>query len=130
MNTEIYHDLCREIEILEIRIRDLEAEYRFWYKKGCHGHLAPLNISLDRMKDICDQVEMYSHILEEKKKARDRIVEHMKMFEGLENKIAYMREIEGKSLLEISMELGYSYSWIRKLGAKIRRKGTKKEQTG
>ena len=130
MNTELYHDLCREIEILEIRIRDLEAEYKMWYKKGCHGHMAPLDISLDRMKAICDQVEMYSRILEEKEMARDRIVEHMKRFEGLENKIAYMREVEGKSLLEISLELGYSYSWIRKLGARTRHKGTKKEQTG
>jgi len=130
MNAELYHDLCREIEILEIRIKDLEAEYKLWYKKGCHGHMAPLDISLKRMEEICDQVEMYSRILEEKEMARDRIVEHMKRFEGLESKIAYMREVEGKSLLEISLELGYSYSWIRKLGARTRHKGTKKEQTG
>lgn len=120
-----YHDLCAEIDILEIRIRDLEMEYKFWYRT-CHGGSLPLDTCLIRMKEICDQVEMYSTMLEKKEEARKEIEGRLNQFEGLEQKVAYMRDIKGMTLPEIAAHLGYSYDWIKKLSARTRKKGTKK----
>jgi len=78
------------------------------------------------MKEICDQVEVYSQILDEKEKTRKAIEARMSEFEGLEAKVAYMRDVQGMTLIEIAAHLGYSYDWIRKLSSRTRRKGTKK----
>jgi len=125
--TQLYHDLCKEIDILQVRIDDLESEYWFWYK-ACHGkgktHV-PLDICLTRMKEICDQVEHYSMILEEKEKARKEIEKHMSEFEKVEMKVAYLRDIKGMTLAEIAAELGYSYIWVKQLSARTSRKHTK-----
>jgi hypothetical protein len=118
--TGLYQDLCREIDVYEIRIRDLEAEYKFWYK-ACHQGGFPLDTCLIRMKDICDRVEMYSRILDEKEKRRKEMEQHIAGFEGLEHRVAYMRDIQGMTLPEIAAELGYSYDWVKKLSARTKR---------
>ena len=123
----LYHDLCREIDILKVRIHDLESEYQFWYKV-CHGKAkvhAPLDVCLKRMEEICDQVEEYSTLLENKEKARREIESRMSEFEGLEGKVAYLRDVKGMTLPEIAAELGYSYIWIKQISARINRKHTK-----
>ncbi|PTM58362.1 hypothetical protein [Desmospora activa] len=123
--TELYQDVCREIDVLEIRIRDLEMEYKFWYK-ACHRGGFPLDTCLGRMKDICDKVEHYSLILEQKEKARKEMEQRIAGFEGLEHRVAYMRDIAGKTLPEIAVELGYSYDWIKKLSARSKRKALRR----
>jgi len=123
----LYHDLCKEIDMLEIRIRDLEMEYKWWLK-ACHGtgrNAVPLDICLKRMEEICDQVEMYSTLLETKEKTREEIEKRMSELEGLEGKVMYMREVEGKTLAEIAADLGYSYIWIKKISARAKKKYTK-----
>lgn len=119
-----YHDLCKEIDIFEMRISDLEWEYEFWYR-ACFGAgrklSAPLDICLERMERICDQVETYSTILEEKEKTRKAIEERLNKFDGLEHKVSYMRDVEGKTLAEIAADLGYSYDWIRKIGSRAKK---------
>lgn len=106
---------------MEIRIRDLENEYKFWYK-ACHRGGLPLDTCLIRMKEICDQVEMYSTMLEKKEEARKEIEGRLNQFEGLEQKVAYLRDIEGKTLAEIAADLGYSLIWIKKISARTKRK--------
>lgn len=124
MANQSYHDICKEIDILEVRIRDLEREYKFWYK-SCFGKDAwqqfPLDICLNRMKEICDLVETYVTILDEKEKTRKEIEEHMSEFEGIEYKVAYLRDVKGMTLPEVAADLGYSYDWIKKLSARTRR---------
>lgn len=118
----LYNDLCREIDILNTRINDLESEYKFWYK-ACFGTGSRLHIPLDRclgrMKEICDLVEGYTSLLEEKEKAKKEIEAKMSEFEGLEYQIMYLREVEGKTLAEIAAELGYSLVWIKKVHARM-----------
>lgn len=119
----LYHDLCKEIDILKVRIHDLESEYQFWYKV-CHGKTkvhVPLDICLKRMDEICDQIEEYSTLLENKEKVRKEIESRMSEFEGLEGKIAYLRDVKGMTLAEIAAELGYSYIWIKQLSARTRK---------
>ncbi|MBA4541967.1 hypothetical protein H1164_03495 [Thermoactinomyces daqus] len=129
---QLYNDLCAEIDILETRISDLEFEYWYWYK-ACFGarinRAIPLDVCLNRMKVICDQVEVYSTILEEKEKARKEIEKRMADIESIEGKVAYMRDVKGMTLAEIAADLNFSYSWIKKLSMRTS-KGTRKELTG
>jgi hypothetical protein len=125
--TDLYQDVCREIDIYEIRIRDLEHEYAFWYR-ACYGRKGPqipLDVCLARMKEICDRVEHYSRMLEVKEKRRKEMEQRLSEFEGLEYRVAYMRDIQGMTLAEIAVELGYSYHWVAKLSSRVR-KGKKK----
>ena len=120
-----YHDLCKEIDILETRIKDLENEFYMWQRKmGGVGKkpIAPLDIALNRMKEICDLVETYAVILDEKEKTRKKIEERMADIDKLENRVAYMRDVECKTLAEIAAELNYSYDWIKRLSARTSRK--------
>ncbi|MFI8712021.1 hypothetical protein [Brevibacillus brevis] len=119
-----YQDICKEIDIFEIRIKDLEREYQFWYHACFHSTRqlsSSLDICLKRMEAICDQVEAYSRVLEEKEKTRKAIEERLSEFDGLEYKVRYMRDVEGKTLAEIAAELGYSYDWIRKIGSRTKK---------
>lgn len=116
-----YQDLCGEIQCLEWRMRDLEREYYFWYRQ-CLNYgkkaAAPLDICVERMKGICDQVEAYATELERKQQLKRDIEHRLSQLEGLEGKVMYKRVIEGKSLREISLELDYSYDWIKKISSR------------
>lgn len=127
---QVYHDLCKEIDILETRIGELEAEYKFWYKACFGGNTRkqfPLDICLTRMKEICDHVEIYVTLLDRKEQTREKIESRMADINKLENKVAYMRDVEGKSLAEIAADLNFSYSWVKKLSM---RTAIKKEPRG
>lgn len=119
--TQSYRDLCTEIDILEIRIWDLENEYNFWYRQ-CFGSYIPLDICLERMEKICDAVEAYVTLLEEKEKARRRIEEKMSEFEGIDYAVCYRRDVLGMTLPEIAADLGYSEIWIKKISARNKRR--------
>jgi DNA-directed RNA polymerase specialized sigma24 family protein len=77
------------------------------------------------MKKICDLVEEYTILLEEKERTRKEIEQRMNEFEGLEQKVVYMRDVKGMTLPEIAADLGYSYVWIKKISAKTKRDYTK-----
>jgi hypothetical protein len=70
---ELYHDLCIEIDIITIRIKNLESKYKYWLK-ACHDSTInkafPLDTCLNRMERICDLVEEYTILLDEKEKTR------------------------------------------------------------
>lgn len=126
---ELYHDLCKEIDILELRIADLEHEFWWTYRAMINGNRKPLmrmDLALERMKQICDQVEVYATLLEEKEKIRKKIEQRISELESIDYKVCYLRDVKGMTLPEIAAELGYSYSWIKKISMR-NKKGTKKE---
>jgi hypothetical protein len=100
---EFYHDLCIEIDIITIRIKNLESEYKYWLK-ACHdstiNRAFPLDICLSRMENICNKVEEYTTLLEEKVSVRKEIERRMSEFETLESKVSYMRDVLGMTLPE------------------------------
>jgi hypothetical protein len=121
---ELYHDLCIEIDIITIRIKNLENEHKYWLK-ACHdstiNRAFPLDTCLNRMKKICDLVEEYTILLEGKESTKIEIERRMSEFETLETKVAYMRDALGMTLPEIAAELGYSLIWIKKISQRIRK---------
>jgi DNA-directed RNA polymerase specialized sigma subunit len=125
---ELYHDLCIEIDIITIRIKNLESEYKYWLM-ACHdstiNRAFPLDTCLNRMENICNKVEEYTTVLEEKERTRREIEQRMNEFEGLEQKVAYMRDVKDMTLPEIAADLGYSYIWIKKISARAKKNYTK-----
>ena len=46
----------------------------------------------------------------------------MSEFEGVEYRVAYLRDVKGMTLPEVAAELNYSYDWIKRLSARTSRK--------
>lgn len=127
MQMSIYREICKEIDILETRIEDLETEYYFLYRSCFRSGstIIPLDIATKRMKEICDQIEVYVAILEEKEQAKAEIEKHLSELDRLDRKVAYLRDVEGWTLPEIASHLGYSLVWIKKISARTRKEYTK-----
>jgi DNA-directed RNA polymerase specialized sigma24 family protein len=122
--TESYHDLCEEIDILEVRINDLENEYTFLYNACFNGDRKPimgLHMITERMREICDKVELYSSILRGKEQTLKAIEQRISRLDSIDYKVTHMRDIRGMTLPEIAVELGYSYDWIKKISARNKR---------
>jgi DNA-directed RNA polymerase specialized sigma subunit len=138
--TQSYNDLCQEIDALEIRMFDLETERKFLQKNmyanapkynGVVDYAkdnvmgGPVALSLDkileRMNRIDDNLNTLSQVLNAKKDAKRRIEQMINSLDGLEYKVAYMRDIEGLRLHEIAGKLGYSYDHVRRISSKMRK---------
>jgi hypothetical protein len=122
--TESYHDLCEEIDILEVRIKDLENEYTFLYKACFNGDRKPimgLHMITERMREICDKVELCSTVLRSKEQTLRTIELRISRLESIDYKVSHLRDIKGMTLPEIASELGYSYDWIKKISARNKR---------
>lgn len=130
-----YKDLCREIEIHENILASVIDQIKYFEKmlksgwpKGASasvidgqpkGNYAP--ISLDRIIDTLGRLDSMRYIeiciIEKLKEAKEKVDKKLKKLEGLDFRVCYMRDIEGKNLQEIADELGYSYSTISKISA-------------
>lgn len=133
-----YFDLCKEIEILKIRLNSLADEMKFMHRQMSNGPRTKLTASysgmpgagmdatpLDRqwatLQRVQDAIDNATDILALKLETKNRMESRMQEFEGLEYRVAFKRDIEGKSLKVIHMELNMSYDYIRELSAKIKR---------
>lgn len=123
-----YHDLCTEIEILELRASDLEFQLKLAKntilrggKLPSDGHICiiPLDKAVERYDDVKDELLRVVAVLEHKKQTKQKIEERMKGFEGIEYQVAYMRDILVKPLSEIADELGYSLPWVKKISSRV-----------
>ncbi|WHX50539.1 hypothetical protein QNH46_07795 [Paenibacillus woosongensis] len=123
-----YNDITKEIEILELRLIDLEDELKEARKLCFSGRLPsdplPVHVPLDKALEYYDAVVQRigetSNRLEAKKLIRKKIEANIRGFQGIEYQVAYMRDIERKPLYKIADELGYSYDWIKKISSRIR----------
>lgn len=135
-----YNDLVTEIEILDIRIKDIERERDFLRKSMYDNAPKLINaidyakdrvqsgyvpLSLDRIMERLNKIDDYLMLLYEqlrvKQDAKHRIEKVLGEFEGLEYKVAYMRDVLNMRLTEIADKLGYSYDWIRQVSSRIKK---------
>ena len=131
---QLYHDLVTDIEMYEIRIRELEREL-MWIQRmeGPRNKLVskysdePVthfpHIPLDRLyneriRKIHEEIARLNELVEEKRGAKMEMEAKMRDMKSLEGKIAYLRYVEGKTLKEIARELGYSAGYIRTVASK------------
>jgi len=124
----LYYDITKEIEILELRLMDLENELKVARKLCFSGQLPsdplpvhlPLDKALVQYDNVVQKIQETSSRLAEKQLIKRRIEDNIRDFKGVEHQVAYMRDIQGKSLGKISDELGYSYSFISKISCRIK----------
>ena len=129
-----YVDLVKEINILEMRLRDLkrdlnEAErayQRNFVKMTASYSGMPsgsgMNIqAMDYAEMLENEILMIKATLERKQALSHEMETAMGEMQSLERRVAYMRDVEGKSLVSIAMELGYSHDWIRKISSRTKR---------
>lgn len=134
---ESYHDLCTEISILEIRLNGLTDEMnhmsRMMYMSprvklvasysgmpGSGMDMTPLNRQWDALCAVKTAIDDTLDVLALKNECKRRMEVVMQEFEGLEYRVAYMRDIQGLQLDEIANELNFSYSWIRKVSMRVK----------
>lgn len=134
-----YKDLCNEIEILTIRRDELENELniikRRIYASGPRTKLVasysgmpvggtierPLEDTWNLYNAVAEALEDVKDILSLKIEAKKKMEQRMSKFDTLEYKVAYMRDIERKSIANIATQLGYSYDWIAKISSRLKR---------
>ena len=133
-----YHDLCKEIEVLELRAEELELQIKRIRSKMHSSPSAKMVANYDGMPGAgmmvisftklysdmqsiqTELVEIYD-VLELKCSYKARMEAKMSEFEGIEHIVAVKRDIERKPLCQIAKEMDYSYDWIRKISQRIKR---------
>jgi DNA-directed RNA polymerase specialized sigma24 family protein len=128
-----YQDLCREIEIYEMRLESLIAQKDAivdgWLKpiSDISGidYAAPrvqenhckldFEEHLEHVATLDSDIEKYKVLLIKLKESRDIITVKINKLDGIEHKVVKMREYEGKKLKSIANELNYSYGYIRSI---------------
>ena len=124
-----YHDLCREIDILQERESDLEEQAVLAQRVVFSGEIPsdrhycriPLDKALSTFDDAMAALNEVREAITRKTLRKMNMEQHMGRFEGLEYKVAYLRDIEGKHLDVIADELGYSYKYIQNISSRVKR---------
>ena len=131
-----YKDLCEEIEIWKERLKTYEIQLKTISKLAKLD--GPSDISaidytkpyvdktnqigfeeaLEMLHKIESHIYLHKEAIKNMEKLRKNIEERIKKLEGIDYKVVYMRDIEGKSLVEIADKLGYSYDYIKEVSAR------------
>ncbi|SDX87884.1 RNA polymerase sigma factor sigma-70 region 4 domain-containing protein [Tepidimicrobium xylanilyticum] len=134
-----YKDLCEEIEIWKDRLKSYEVQLKsisklakldgpsditaIDYSKPYVDGTKQIGFeeALEMLKKIENHIYLHKQAIENMERYKKRIKERIKNLEGIDYKVVYMRDIEGKSLVEIAEELGYSYDYIKEISARNKR---------
>lgn len=115
-------DLDIEIEMIEERLGDLEREL-YAINRIRDTHKIDLMSYVERSTKINNEMSCLQDILEDKKETRREFESKLKGLKAIEYKVAYKKCCEGKPSYEIAEELGYSYIYIRKIVADLKKRG-------
>ena len=131
-----YKDLCTEIEIWKERVKAYEAEIKALKKlakaygpsdvKGIDYSQPKVQNTnqigfeefLERLYKLEHHIYIHEEAIKNMEKCRKNMEERIKKLEGIDQKVVYMRDIEGKTLVQIAEELGYSYDYIKEISAR------------
>lgn len=134
--TDIYNNVCVEIDMLENVLENVRAEIitlqRKMYKppveiksieysgmpKGSADHTS-FDRLYERLVRLIGEEENYSISLESKKKLKKTLIDQYREITGLENKVQYLRDVRGLGLQQIAEELGYAIQSIKNISCKI-----------
>lgn len=131
-----YKDLCEEIEIWKWRVEAYKAEIKALKKlakvygpgdvKGIDYRQPKVQSTnqigfeefVKRLQKLENHIYIHEEAIKNMEKCRKNMEERIKKLEGIDQKVVYMRDIEGKALKEIAEELGYSYQYIKEISAR------------
>jgi hypothetical protein len=137
-HTFSYYNLCNEISILEIRVDDLKESAKRVERKMCpppamrlvanydgmpHSQMAPIQFEklYQELQGMHEELTDIYDVLDLKYNYKRLMESRMSQLDGIEYKVAYERDVNRKSLAEISTEFNLSYDWIRKISSRVKR---------
>ena len=133
-----YKDLCEEIKIWEERVKAYEVQKKAIWKLAKLDGPQPITgidysqpnvqntsqidffTAIEWINKIDNNIYLHQETIKRLNKSKKKIKKHIDNLEGLDKKVAYMRDVQGKSLIEIANELGYSYDWIKEVSARCK----------
>jgi DNA-directed RNA polymerase specialized sigma subunit len=83
-------------------------------------HADSLQKLIDEMSKLESMIFLQEEILKGLYNTKKEIDSKLKKLEGLEYKVYYMNEVEGKTLREVAATLGYSEEHIRRVHSKTK----------
>lgn len=135
-----YGELVAEIDMLEARKNDLLTERRFLLKsmnstapKGMgavdyskdrvQSNFVPYTLDriVERMNKIDTMIEQVDEQLKAKRETLNKVESVLSQLDGLDYKVAFMRDKLNMRLNEIAEKLGYSYDHIRRVSSRIQK---------
>ncbi|WP_214630001.1 hypothetical protein [Paenibacillus agaridevorans] len=129
-----YVDLLKEIDILEMRLRDLKTDLigaeRAYQKNlvkltasysGMPGGSGTNIQAMDYAELLQNEILMIEATLERKNETKHEMEKAMGEMQSLERRVAFMRDVERKTTAQIAEQLNYSHGWIMKVSAKVKR---------
>ncbi|NRS20607.1 hypothetical protein HP398_29750 [Brevibacillus sp. HB1.4B] len=135
-----YNELVAEINMLEARMNDLLTERRFLLKsmnstapKGMgavdyskdrvQSNFVPYTLDriVERMNKIDTMIQQVDEQLKAKRETLSKLDSILAQMDGLEYKVAFMRDKLNMKLHEIADKLGYSYDHIRRVSSRIQK---------
>jgi DNA-directed RNA polymerase specialized sigma subunit len=104
-----YQQLEGEVDYLNFELERYKKELRRWEI----GDLARVKLEADsRASNLEDIIALKKYELAHKMNDLYNAKKLISKFKGLENKILYMKYVEGKTLSEVAIELGYTSGHI------------------
>ena len=116
----MFRDLQLEIDMIKIRMSDLEREDYAVSVIECNK--IDLEVYVNRKHKLINEMAILQAMLDDKEETKLELLDKINQLEGLEYKIAYKRFIEGKDLSQISKELEYTYKYIKNVSCNASRK--------
>lgn len=115
---KLYRDLDMQHKALELK-RDISKEeidrwYSVSYKRADLGKKQDMLSRVRQVDRIREELEELNERIERIERQKNKVLELIDRFEGIEHKILRKKYIDDMTLQEIAYDLGYSEQYIRK----------------
>lgn len=115
---KLYRDLDMQHKALELE-RDISKEeidrwYSVSYARADLGKKQDMLSRVRQVDRIREELEELNERIERIERQKNKVLELIDRFEGIEHKILRKKYIDDMTLQEIAYELGYSEQYIRK----------------
>lgn len=115
---KLYRDLDMQHKALELK-RDISKEeidrwYSVSYARADLGKKQDMLSRVRQVDRIREELEELNERIERIERQKNKVIELIDRFEGIEHKILRKKYIDDMTLQEIAYDLGYSEQYIRK----------------
>jgi len=132
------NDMLKEIDLIKIRLGCyntqktllLELMYAFtspvrelkgmvYSDMPSGGQQTDYSVYIEGMRILETKIEIENRILNNMLETIRKLDDKMKEFKGLDYKVAYLIQSKGFTVQEVADELGYSFTYIQNISAKV-----------
>jgi len=111
-----YQKLEEEIAYLEFNLDQTERELKRWV----YGDLSGIKLQHDSLgAQVEDKLEVIKDAIAFKIEQKEKLIQLVSTFKGLDNQILKLKYVDGYTLEEVAEELNYSFSHIKKKHAEL-----------